>query len=729
MVPAPPPSPPREPSRRDSDLTARRPANWPRVRRVLCAAVASLGVLSVVTWTVAPSVTFGDSGELLSAAISLGVGHPPGYPLWTLVAHGLIRLHAFATPGCAANLLSALALGVAGLCSFLAFRDLCEDDLAALLGALVLCFAPLVWDTATTADVYTWDLALLALGLLTFSRFLRHACEATAGGAGQAALLGLVLGAGIAHRPTHVLFQLGYLATLLLVPRANWLSARRVSWFLAGLVVSLCVWLYLPLRGGAWPGLPHGLGTPTYQFDTITTFGAFLDCVSCKRYRHYVWGAAPHLWGTVLAFDIRMLSRQWSVLWWGLAVVGLWGARQAGLRALPIAIVTLLGAGLFWNYAVIDPESFLQPFLFGAAGLVAVGTATVARWSRLPTVRWQRGACAGLLWTTISALLLVSVVRTYREVDRSRDLLAQEYADEVLSEVGDRSCDIIVGWDNSICSDHRVFPLRHAAWAFDRGWGVWIWSMPQESDASWSDLLARLEIPEAERQRLLAVHADTRSRELVRLCAERPNAFSAGSSWPTYGGGYTEALGWVSRPRTTPPEGTVDPATVERWFAWAEHCLAVRPGDRVVRAMAFAPIIELAGDLTGRGRAAEADALLRRAAQRDPANLPVRFALAESLLARGSSEVALEQLHAARGLAECFADWHDVTTRIGRELHREGRWAEAIPYLRVTIGRRGDPTLVDRGRCAYDRSLLAECYRRVGRERDADRVWQPVAAR
>jgi len=36
--------------------------------------------------TTAPDVTTGDSGELLASAYSLGIGHPPGYPLYIILA-------------------------------------------------------------------------------------------------------------------------------------------------------------------------------------------------------------------------------------------------------------------------------------------------------------------------------------------------------------------------------------------------------------------------------------------------------------------------------------------------------------------------------------------------------------------------------------------------------------------------------------------------------------------
>src|SRR5947207_5033053 len=53
---------------------------------MLCAGVVFLVALIVYTWTLAPTVTLVDSGELIVAAYGLGVAHPPGFPLWVMVA-------------------------------------------------------------------------------------------------------------------------------------------------------------------------------------------------------------------------------------------------------------------------------------------------------------------------------------------------------------------------------------------------------------------------------------------------------------------------------------------------------------------------------------------------------------------------------------------------------------------------------------------------------------------
>src|SRR4029077_9929666 len=54
---------------------------------LVCAGVVFLVALVVYSWTLAPTVTLTDSGELIVAAYGLGVAHPPGTPLWVMLAH------------------------------------------------------------------------------------------------------------------------------------------------------------------------------------------------------------------------------------------------------------------------------------------------------------------------------------------------------------------------------------------------------------------------------------------------------------------------------------------------------------------------------------------------------------------------------------------------------------------------------------------------------------------
>src|SRR6266567_9469948 len=53
---------------------------------LLCAGAVFLVALFLFSWTLAPAVTLTDSGELIVVADGLGVAHPPGFPLWVVLA-------------------------------------------------------------------------------------------------------------------------------------------------------------------------------------------------------------------------------------------------------------------------------------------------------------------------------------------------------------------------------------------------------------------------------------------------------------------------------------------------------------------------------------------------------------------------------------------------------------------------------------------------------------------
>src|SRR5262249_55620754 len=90
--------------------------------------------LTVYCTTLAPTVVFVDSGELIVAARSLGVAHPPGFPLYVLLAHLATRLP-FGSVAARVNFASAL---------FAAFA------IAALFLLVLMTIAPSLLDSGTS---------------------------------------------------------------------------------------------------------------------------------------------------------------------------------------------------------------------------------------------------------------------------------------------------------------------------------------------------------------------------------------------------------------------------------------------------------------------------------------------------------------------------------------------------------------------------------------------------
>jgi hypothetical protein len=70
-----------------ADVTEHPPARvWSEAVAVACA------VTALYASGACPTIYVGDSGELATAAATLGIPHPPGYPLYVLLGRLWIRL-------------------------------------------------------------------------------------------------------------------------------------------------------------------------------------------------------------------------------------------------------------------------------------------------------------------------------------------------------------------------------------------------------------------------------------------------------------------------------------------------------------------------------------------------------------------------------------------------------------------------------------------------------------
>src|SRR6266852_2820992 len=135
--------------------------------------VATFGIGATVTaiagilyfLTAARDIVVGDSPELITAAVILGVAHAPGYPLFTMLGH-LFSLLPFGSLPSRVNLLSvtcdALTIGVV---YFSAFR-LMKSRFAAAVATLVLAVNPTFWEWSLAAEVFPLNNLLAALLIL-----------------------------------------------------------------------------------------------------------------------------------------------------------------------------------------------------------------------------------------------------------------------------------------------------------------------------------------------------------------------------------------------------------------------------------------------------------------------------------------------------------------------------------------------------------------------------------
>lgn len=184
----------------------------------LSAGIVSVIALALYLFTLAPTVTLVDSGELILAARSTGVAHPPGFPLYVMLAH-LFSLLPFGNVATRVHLASAifaaLAAGmmtllVATLLSTPTFRnekkkakterkkreakksaleteaEISEHPEAvfilapAIIAGSLFAFSRTLWAYATIAEVYTINALLIVTIFWLMAAWRREALIAKA---------------------------------------------------------------------------------------------------------------------------------------------------------------------------------------------------------------------------------------------------------------------------------------------------------------------------------------------------------------------------------------------------------------------------------------------------------------------------------------------------------------------------------------------------------------------
>ncbi len=159
---------------------------------------------SLYLYTLAPTVTLEDSGELTVAADHMGVPHPPGYPTWTLLAWLFqwlfqgIEYHGYPNPAWAVGLMSAVFASLA--CAILALlvirsaadimrgikrealhRGSAGENLmywtAGVTAGLTLAFSPVLWSQAVIVEVYALNAFFLMIILMLIYRWMSRPGE------------------------------------------------------------------------------------------------------------------------------------------------------------------------------------------------------------------------------------------------------------------------------------------------------------------------------------------------------------------------------------------------------------------------------------------------------------------------------------------------------------------------------------------------------------------------
>jgi hypothetical protein len=459
---------------------------WASVE-LFCAGVVFLVALLLYSWTLAPTVTLTDSGELIVVAQGLGIAHPPGVPLWIILAH-LASLVPFGNVAQRINFSSAFFAALA--CATLTFavtelsitasylaaskrrkrgaqqtKKTEESGVARLMVAapavgagMLIAFSHTLWSYATITEVYALNTLLILVIFFLMLRWRRRIVEdrmhfGAASNAGQLAspitshdafLYAAALIFGLALGVHHVTVALTLPAVAVIVFRtqgARFFTSRRLVYAaLISIGALVAIYAYLPLAASRSPvinwGHPRSLQETWWH-------------LTGRQYQVY-FSFTPKIIGQQFAEFCRMILREFGVAWLPLplllAFAGFVNAFKRD-RTIFWFLLTIIIADLAYavSYEIAeDKDAYYLPTFISIAIAAGLGI----RWliqsavsKSLPVVKPSPAASIAVL-----VVCTIALTATWPFNNRRQYFIAHDYVDNLLKAIAPNGLLLTLNW-------------------------------------------------------------------------------------------------------------------------------------------------------------------------------------------------------------------------------------------------------------------------------------------
>lgn len=355
-----------------------------------------------------------DTAELQGVPYMLGISHPTGFPLYTLVGYAWSHVFAFGSIALRMNVMSGVAIAAACAAAYGVALEFGADVPIALLATLWFAVTPNVWQHASRAEAQDLAVMCLAFAIYAFVRWIKGAPDGW-----FVAAFGL-FGLGLAAHPNAV-----WLLPALVV--GAFVARRRPKWrpvaiSVALIAAGLMLYFYLPLRSayvvahGLDPAasLPGAGGGLFWNYNDPRTPHGFISELTGSQFQtpgYFLASFNPlHVQDALWAF-ISGIEVQYGAFALLLIFIGFVAAWQRDWRATLFLTIACTASLLF--LVVYPNESDVGRYRL------------LASWIAVPllgalTPRLRGGIAGGAVYWLLLAFLTVNVGLTF---ERQRGFL------------------------------------------------------------------------------------------------------------------------------------------------------------------------------------------------------------------------------------------------------------------------------------------------------------------
>ncbi len=422
----------------------------------------------VYVLTLAPTVSFIDSGELATVCIKLGIAHPTGYPLFTILGNLFSKIP-IGEEIYRLNLMSAVlsSLGVLIFFHLVVFLfkglnynifnkaskteiksskrqkekvknlsasfklDSLSIYFVALSSSLILAFSLTYWSIANSIEVYSLHSLFLILLIYVFLK----ACNSIS--SNEVSLLrrekywltfAFILGLSFTNHLTTLFLGIGTIYLYFGVNGFNKNSLQRIFYMIIPFIIGLSVYLYLPFRAD----------NPILSWGNPYNFENFYRHISGKQFSVWMFSSTENA-EKQFSYFVNNFPKEYYYIPLLLAIFGLVKIFKNYKRLFNYTILLFIFTVLYAiNYDIYDIDSYFLLAYIVSVIWIAFGVFFLA----------EKFKKSSLNISAVSLLLcILPLTANYELTDESDNYFVRDFTYNVFKSAPENSIIMSSEWD------------------------------------------------------------------------------------------------------------------------------------------------------------------------------------------------------------------------------------------------------------------------------------------
>lgn len=364
----------------------------------------------VFLYSVCPTVYLIDSGELAAVSYTLGIAHPTGYPLYTLISY--FFAHFPGEPIRNLNILSALFTTAAAVFLYLVAKQILKDRIIPLLSVSLFAFSLTMWRTSVTNEVYPLT-ALFCLLIVYFLVKLRDDREFY--------IIAYLFGISLTNHIIIFSLVVPVLFYVLIVYRP---SPKKLLFGILLMLFGLSTYLYLITRTIGGAELAWG---NTYNLQRLFWH------ISGKQYQVWMFTLSMSKTLNNLLNGCTLLLKDFLFILIVPVFLGLFHLLRVNRKYFWLLIIIfLLNLVYVINYSIPDIESYYIP---GFIALVIIFT-----YGLVPLKKYLR-------WFIVLPIAVIIPIVNYRSCTLRDNTFGLDFSRVHLEQIPEKSLLLCSYWD------------------------------------------------------------------------------------------------------------------------------------------------------------------------------------------------------------------------------------------------------------------------------------------